>query len=53
VRTEIALPLVLARVLAAVVQIEQASPGADLRGLDHCYQIVAECERLDDPGMPV
>ena len=53
VRAEITLQLLLETVLAAVVQIDQVEPGTDTRGLDRCYQIVAECERLDNPGMPV
>jgi GNAT superfamily N-acetyltransferase len=45
--------LVVATVLAAVVQIDQVDPGTDSRGLDRIYQIAAECSRLDDPGGPV
>jgi RimJ/RimL family protein N-acetyltransferase len=40
-------------VLAAIVLIKQVEPRSDITGLDHCYRIVAECERHDDPGMPV
>ncbi len=35
------------------MHIEHVDPGTDGSRLDRCYQIVAECARLDDPGMPV
>ncbi|MFY9890184.1 MAG: GNAT family N-acetyltransferase [Streptosporangiaceae bacterium] len=35
------------------MQFELIDPGADARGRDRCYQIVAECERLDAPELPV
>jgi len=35
------------------VRIEQVEPGTDTQGLDRCYQIVADCERLDYPDTPV
>ena len=35
-----------------VVRIRQINPVGDASGLDRCYQVVAECDRLDDPALP-
>ena len=47
------LPLLLATVLAAVVQIERIDPDSDVSGLQCCYQVKAQSAQLDYPDMPV
>jgi GNAT superfamily N-acetyltransferase len=43
----------LAGRLTVAVLIEQFDPASEPGRMQSCYQIVAECERLDDPNMPV
>jgi len=39
--------------LTVVVLIEQFDPATEPGRMQSCYEVIAECDRLDDPNMPV